>query len=78
MPRFCAAGEVIDFALVAVSGLKRWFCLPRQDRLRPTPRCYAESAGGVIAVQTCVGGGAPAAKLSVNDSNSPKAHRREG
>ena len=36
-----------------------------KGRRRPKPRFCAAGAGGVTAVQTCVGGGAPAAKLSV-------------
>jgi hypothetical protein len=76
--RIFAAGEVIDFALVTIYGLNDGSVRPRQGRRRPTPRFCAAGAGGVTAVQTCVGSGAPAAKLSANDSNPPKVHRREG
>jgi len=44
----------------------------------PTPRFCAARVGGVTAAQKRVGVGAPAEKLSANDSNLPKIHRREG
>jgi hypothetical protein len=34
-------------------------------------RFFAAGAGSEITVQTSIGGGAPAAKLSANDPNSP-------
>jgi hypothetical protein len=73
-----AAGVVIDFAPVAVYGQNNGSVCLRQGRWRPTPRFCAAGAGSVTTVQTCVGGGAPAARLPASDSNSPKVHRREG
>jgi hypothetical protein len=53
------------------------YVFPRQGRWRPAPRFGAAGAGVVTKVQTCVGGGAPAAKVPANDSSSPKVHRCE-
>jgi hypothetical protein len=39
---------------------------------------FAAGAGSEITVQKSIGGGAPAAKLSANDPNSPKVHSLEG
>jgi hypothetical protein len=49
---------------VAVCGLNNGSVSPRWCRWRPTPQFYVADAGGVTKTQTCVGGGAPAAKLS--------------
>jgi hypothetical protein len=59
-PRFCAAGEVIDFALEAVYGLNN--CSVGQY--------FSSGAGGVTTVKTYDGGGAPAAKLSARNINA--------
>jgi hypothetical protein len=71
--RFRAAGDVMDFALVAVYGLKVEYVCPRQGRLWPTPRYCAAGTGGVTTVQNYVHGGAPAAKLSADDLSLSKA-----
>jgi hypothetical protein len=68
--RLYTAGIVIDFVLVAVYGLNNSTVCPRQGRRRPTPRFCAAGAGGVTTVQAFFGVGAPAAKLSANDSSS--------
>jgi hypothetical protein len=55
-PNCFTAGEVIDFSLVVICGLKMGSVCPRQGCREPAPRCYAAGAGGVTTVQTCVGG----------------------
>jgi hypothetical protein len=77
-PRFCVAGKVIDFALVTV-GLrpKNGSLCPEQGHWKPTPMFCAAGTSGVTTVQTCIGGGALAAKLSAYHSNSSKVYRRE-
>ena len=75
-PQEARAEIFIDFAMV-VRGLKNGSVCPRKGRWRPTPRFYAAGPGKVTAVQTCAGGGAPAAKLLASDKNLWKIHRRE-
>jgi hypothetical protein len=48
---------------LAVLGLNNGPVCPRQGRRKPTPKFCAIGAGGISTVQTCVGGGAPVAKL---------------
>jgi hypothetical protein len=64
-PRFQAAGEVIYFALVKIHGQNSNSVCYQQSRRRPTPRLCATGASGVTKVQSqsCISGGAPAAKL---------------
>jgi hypothetical protein len=78
MPGFYAAGEVTEFALGAVYGLKWLFFA--HGRAAGGPRRGLRRRRwwrGVTAVKTSIGGGAPVAKLSASDPNSSKVNRRE-